>query len=68
MGEVTSLQVELPLSLSVQYQTHKPRAPCQREDHREREREAVGLMVAGEETEGDPAGELAQLLVMADGP
>lgn len=25
-------------------------------------------MVAGEETEGDPAGELAQLLVMADGP
>ena len=40
MGEVTSLKVELPrslsLSLSVQY-THKPRAPCQRQRERERE-------------------------------
>lgn len=40
MGEVTSLKVELPLPLSlspsVQYQTHKPRAPCQREREVER--------------------------------
>lgn len=69
MGEVTSPSVELPLSLSVQYKTHKPRVPCQgkreregwRENLREPESEAVGLMVAGEEAEGDPAGEPAPL-------
>lgn len=75
MGEVTSLEVELPLS--VQYQTHKPRAPCQRARERQRERggerireseqRTLGLTVAGEEADGDPAGELAPLLIMADG-
>lgn len=39
-----------------------------REALTERERGMVGLMVAGEEAGGDPAGELAPLLGMADGP
>ena len=37
-----------------------------REDQRERLTEAVGLMVAGQEAEGDPTGELAPLLFGAD--
>ncbi|MED6260275.1 hypothetical protein ATANTOWER_010727 [Ataeniobius toweri] len=66
MGEVTSL----PLALSVLYETHKLRArvperereggerisQTEAETEREIRRGAVGLMVRGQETEGDTLG------------